>query len=67
MTRANHGGYKIVSFTDGSLYRARAFRADGNPIQVDGKSVKSWETAQCTDPTTAIGQAVYAIDCGKLK
>ena len=52
---------------DGSLYRARVRRKDGKAIEAAGKGAETWETSQYGDPDTALGQAIYAIDVGRLK
>jgi hypothetical protein len=62
-----HAGFKIKSISDGTLYRAQVMRRNGSEFRVDGKSTKTWESAQCMDAATAVGQAIYAIDCGKIK
>jgi hypothetical protein len=59
------GGWK--SFIDGTLYRARVQRSDGAQFLANGKPVKVWETPQSMDAESAIGQALYAIDTGKIK
>ena len=65
--RATHAGYHIQTFMDGSLYRARVRRKDGKPIEAAGKVALTWETSQFGDQNTALGQAIYAIDVGRLK
>ena len=67
MPSITHGGFKIKSIKDGTLYRARVERSDGAKFQANGKIAKVWETAQSMDAETAIGQAIYAIDTGKIK
>jgi len=67
MALAAHAGFKIRSIPDGTLYRARVERNDGAPFQVGGKTAQSWETPQYMDGSTAVGQAIYAIDCGRIK
>lgn len=62
-----HAGFKIKSILDGTLYRARIERGDGAEFRVAGQAVKTWETPQYMDAQTAVGQAIYAIDTGKLK
>lgn len=67
MPTVKHGDFKIKSFTDGTLYKARVQRSDGDPFLANGNSTEAWETAQTMDAQSAIGQAVYAIDAGKIK
>jgi hypothetical protein len=67
MPAINRGEFKIKSFIDGTLYRARVQRSDGAPFLAYGKSTKVWESPQTMDADGAIGQAVYAIDTGKIK
>ena len=67
MPTIKHGDFKIRSLTDGTLYRARVQRSDGDPFLAYGKSTDVWESAQSLDAEGAIGQAVYAIDTGKIK
>jgi hypothetical protein len=67
MPSAAHAGFKIRSVLDGTLYRARIERGDGSDFQVDGRRLKTWETPQYMDAQTAVGQAIYAIDSGKLR
>jgi hypothetical protein len=67
MPIVTHAGFKIRSITDGTLYRARIERSDGAQFQANGETTDLWETPQSTDGETAIGQAIYAIDTGKIK
>jgi hypothetical protein len=67
MARATHAGHQIETFADGSLFRARVHRTDGALIEAAGKTTKIWETSQFVDPNTALGQAIYAIDIGRIK
>ena len=67
MPTIKHGEFKIKSLTDGTLYKARIWRTDGNPFLAYGKSTEVWESAQAMDAQGAIGQAIYAIDAGKIK
>jgi hypothetical protein len=67
MPRVTHAGFRIKSFIDGTLYKARVQRSDGGEFLANGKLTKTWDTAQSMDPGSAIGQAVYAIDTGKIK
>jgi hypothetical protein len=67
MPSLKHGEFKIRSLTDGTLYKARVQRSDGNPFLAFGKSTDVWESRQSMDAQSAIGQAVYAIDTGKIK
>jgi hypothetical protein len=67
MPGATHAGFKIKSFTDGTLYRARVQRSDGAQFLANGEPTKAWATPQSVDAESAIGQAVYAIDTGKIK
>jgi hypothetical protein len=67
MPSTTHTGFKIKSFVDGTLYRARVQRSDGAQFLADGKPTKVWESPQAMDPESAIGQALYAIDTGKIK
>ena len=62
-----HDGFKIRSFSDGTLFRARVERNDGAEFQASGKPTRVWETPQHMDAAAAVGQAIYAIDTGKLK
>ncbi len=66
MANAAHAGFRIKSVLDGTLYRARVERNDGEQFQVAGKVVWNWETPQYMDAETAVGQAIYAIDSGRL-
>ena len=67
MSSVIRSGFKIKSIKDGSLYRARVERSDGAQFQANGIPVKIWETAQSVDGESAIGQAIYAIDTGRIK
>lgn len=67
MASVTHGEFKIKSFMDGTLFRARVERSDGAQFQANGKTAKIWETSQAIDRQTAIGQAIYAIDTGRIK
>jgi len=67
MPSVKHGDFKIRSFTDGTLYRARVQRSDGNPFLAYGKSTDMWESLQSMDAQGAIGHAIYAIDTGNIK
>ncbi|HKD48782.1 MAG TPA: hypothetical protein VKB67_13935 [Rhizomicrobium sp.] len=67
MPSLKHGEFKIKSFIDGTLYRARVQRSDGAQFMAYGKPTNMWESSQSIDPVSAIGQAVYAIDTGKIK
>jgi len=67
MAAEAHAGFRIRSISDGSLYRARVERSDGAQFRVGGAPAQVWETPQYMDGTTAVGQAIYAIDCGKIK
>ena len=67
MSLTVYSGFKIKSIVDGTLFRARVQRGDGAEFQVNGKAVQVWETPQYMDGQTAVGQAIYAIDSGKLK
>lgn len=67
MPNLKHGDFKIRSFTDGTLYRARVQRTDGDPFLAYGKPTDVWESPQTMDAQSAIGQAVYAIDTGKIR
>jgi hypothetical protein len=66
MANLNHAGFRIKSFKDGSLYRARVQKRDDSPLTANGKTSESWETNQCADPHTAIGQAKFAIDTHRI-
>jgi hypothetical protein len=66
MASLNHAGFRIKSFKDGSLYRARVQKRDESPLTANGKTSEAWETNQCADPHTAIGQAKFAIDTHKI-
>ncbi len=67
MSKVTHAGFKIKSISDGTLYRARVQRIDGSPFEAQGRSTDQWETPQCMDRQTAIGQAIHAIDIGRIK
>jgi hypothetical protein len=67
MPTVTHGEFRIKGIKDGTLYRARVERSDGAEFQADGNTTKVWETAQSMDRDTAIGQAIYAIDTGRIK
>ena len=67
MPSITRGGFKIKSIKDGTLYRARVERSDGAPFHANGMAVKVWETAQSMDSESAVGQAIYAIDTGRIK
>jgi hypothetical protein len=62
-----HNGFRIKSISDGTLYKARVERRDGSQFHANGKTAKVWETAQFMGRDAAIGQAIYAIDTGRLK
>jgi stalled ribosome alternative rescue factor ArfA len=66
MAHTTHAGFKIKSVLDGTLYRARIERDDGGQFQVAGKPVGDWETPQYMVAETAVGQAIYAIDSGRV-
>jgi hypothetical protein len=67
MSKIIHAGYKIKSLKDGSLYTAQVERSDGSEFQVRGRAKTVWQTPQSETADAAIGQAIYAIDTGKLK
>jgi hypothetical protein len=67
MPSVTHAGFKIKSITDGSLYRARVERSDGTQLHANGKITNSWESSQSMDAEAAIGQAIYAINTGRVK
>jgi hypothetical protein len=67
MAAVKHREFKIKSFTDGTLYKARVQRSDGDPFLAYGRSTDVWETSQTMDGQSAIGQAIYAIETGKIK
>jgi hypothetical protein len=67
MVNLTHAGFRIKSFKDGSLYRARVQKKDDTPVTANGKSAPMWETGQCADPDTAVGQAKFAIDTLKVQ
>jgi stalled ribosome alternative rescue factor ArfA len=67
MPTTNHDGFRIKSFADGTLFRARVERADGGEFQANEKSTRFWETPQQMDADTAIGAAIYAIDTGRVR
>jgi hypothetical protein len=67
MPTVTHNGFKIKSIKDGTLYRARVERSDGAQFHANSKTAEVWETAQFMDAETAIGQAMYAIDTGRIK
>ncbi len=67
MASATHAGFKIKSYRDGSLYRARVQKKDGSPVQANGHEGEHWDTSQCSDADSAMGQAQFAIDTGKVK
>ena len=67
MPAIKHGEFKIKSFADGTLFRARVLRSDGASFLAYGKATDVWEAPQSLDAEGAIGQAVYAIDTGKIK
>ena len=67
MTTVTHSGFKIKSVQDGTLYKARIERSDAAEFRADGKIAKAWETSQFMDGKTAVGQAIYAIDSGRIK
>lgn len=67
MAHTAYSGFKIKGIADGSLYKARIERSDGSEFEVAGKNVLVWETSQYMDKETAVGQAVYAIDCGRVR
>lgn len=58
--------FKIKGIAEGSLYRGRIERVGGGPFAVDGKAVTVWETLQHTEKDVAVGQAVYAIETGRV-
>ena len=58
--------FKIKGVAEGSLYRARIERNGGGQFAVDGKTVLTWETHQYMDKDTAVGQALYAIETGRI-
>jgi hypothetical protein len=66
MPTVTYAGFQIKSIKDGSSYRVRVKRSDGAQFQVNGKSTEFWETSQSTDGDTAIGQAIYAINTGRI-
>ena len=67
MASATHRDFKIKTFRDGSLFRARVEKKDGTPIEANGRSGEFWETPQCADAESALGQARYTIDTGKVR
>jgi hypothetical protein len=67
MPSVTHVGFKIKSIADGTLYRARVERSDGTEFRVNGKISTSWESSQSMDAEAAIGQAIYAINTGRIK
>jgi hypothetical protein len=67
MAPAVHAGFRIKNISDGSLYRARVERNDGEQFQVNGRVASAWETPQCIDKDAAERQAIFAIDCGKIR
>jgi hypothetical protein len=67
MPQITYGGFKIKSVADGTLYRAQVKRSDGNQFQADGTITKLWESSQAMDADSAIGQAIYVIDTGRIK
>ena len=67
MPSVTHAGFKIKSIADGTLYKARVERSDGTEFRVNGKTTKSWESSQSMDAEAAIGQAIYAINTGRIK
>jgi hypothetical protein len=67
MPSVTHLGFKIKSIADGTLYKARVERSDGTQFQVNGKTTKSWESSQSMDAEGAMGQAIYAINTGRIK
>lgn len=66
MPSVTHAGFKIKSIADGTLYRARVERSDGTQFRVNGKITTSWESSQSVDAEAAIGQAIYAMNTGKI-
>ena len=67
MPSVTHVGFKIKSIADGTLYKARVERSDGAQFHANGKITKSWESSQSMDAESAIGQAIYAINTGRIK
>ena len=67
MASVSHAGFKIKGLPDGTLYRARVERIDRAQFRAGDQVVEFWETPQHVDRDTAIGQAIYLIDCGKIK
>jgi hypothetical protein len=67
MPSVTHGEFRIKSIADGTLYKARVERSDRAPFHANGKTAKAWESSQSMDAEAAIGQAIYAIDTGRIK
>jgi hypothetical protein len=67
MPSVAHAGFRIKSIADGTLYKARVERSDGTEFRVNGKTTKSWGSSQSMDAEAAIGQAIYAINTGRIK
>jgi hypothetical protein len=67
MPVTTHDGFKIEGFSDGTLFKARVERSDCAEFRANGKPTRVWETPQHMDAAAAVGQAIYAIDTGKLK
>ncbi|HWY60287.1 MAG TPA: hypothetical protein VNW15_00145 [Rhizomicrobium sp.] len=67
MSKVTYAGFKIKGISDGTLYRARVERGDNAPLRVNGQTTQVWETSQSMDEQTAIGQAIYLIDTGRIK
>ena len=67
MASATHKDFKIKTFRDGSLFRARVEKKDGTPVEHHGHSGDVWETPQCPDAQGALGTAKFAIDTGKVR
>ena len=62
-----YDAFRIKSFADGTLFRARVERTDGGEFQANLKSTLFWETPQQMDADTAIGTAMYAIVTGRIR
>ena len=67
MRRVSHKKFRVKGLADGTLFRARVERIDGAKFHVGERQVEFWTTPQYPDRETAIGQAIYAIDTGRLR
>ncbi len=67
MPKLTFGKFKIKSIADGTLYRAQVQCGDGEEFLVDGKATTVWESSQSMDGDSAIGQAIYAINTGRIR